>query len=236
VAQAKYELLQALDACGYAVLNLDDPIIRKGRSLTKAQVLGYGLGRGEGLRAEKFELTSKGSRFLLHGRWYWLPLLGEHNLYSALAALTCARIFKVEVMLQRWALARVKPEPGRTQIRKDGVTVIDDSYNANPESVRAALKTLKLFSGRRVVVLGDMLELGPSSDYWHRVLGEEVRRMADLSVFVGKEAKGYGAGYYFETPAQAQVFLRNNLLPGDVVLLKGSRAMEMEKLAEALRL
>lgn len=234
--QAECELLRALPGDGYAVLNLDDDRVLQIRPFAPVRVMGYGLSNGDGLRAEKVELTPEGSRFKVKGRWYWVPLLGRHNVYNSLAALQCGRIFKVPAEGQRWALARARPEPMRARVFKQGgITLLDDSYNANPDSVRAGLELLRLFSGRRVVVLADMRELGSESLRYHREIGEEARRVADLLVFIGEEARGYGPGHHFRTWVEAEGFLRSQLRSGDVVLLKGSRALRLDQLVKRLR-
>ena len=167
-----------------------------------------------------------------------MKLLGLHNVYNALAGLLSAKLIEGRID-KKWkkSLWETEGEEMRTQIfHKDNITIINDAYNANPSSMKAAFSTLSLFKGRRIVVLGDMLELGRFSKKLHQEVGKEARRIADLIIGVGKYAKFYTqkGGVYFREKREAVRFLKDILRSRDVVLIKGSRAMGMEEIVSSL--
>jgi UDP-N-acetylmuramoyl-tripeptide--D-alanyl-D-alanine ligase len=240
IAEAKFELLRYLKSDGWAVLNYDDPLIRKGMKLTQAEVLTFGLSPKANVHARAIELGAFRTAFKVDTGLFRLRLLGIHNIYNALAAIACGRLFDVSGSRQRHALWTAQPEKLRTQIlEKSGILIINDTYNANPESVRAALATLDLFKNRRkIVVLGGMLELGDDSDRLHQAVAREACKSADQVVFVGSEAEAYDNGKkkarYFKGKGAALRFLRGILRRGDVVLIKGSRATGMDEIVKRL--
>jgi UDP-N-acetylmuramoyl-tripeptide--D-alanyl-D-alanine ligase len=184
----------------------------------------------------------------LNGRvWVLLPLPGRHNALNALAAITAAARLGFTQEAAAAALADFVGEPGRLErIEAGPVTIINDAYNANPASVLAAGDVLAGCEGpgRHVMVVGDMRELGPDSDRLHRQVGQLLaRQQIHLLVGVGalgrKIAQGAGdVGAWveaFETLSQAQKHLPGLLRAGDIVLLKGSRAMSLDKLVDPIR-
>ncbi len=158
------------------------------------------------------------------------PLLGEHNRANAALVVALGRWLELSADAMHDALRCASPPPGRLKAIRlgQGVTVLDDSYNANPDSMRAALRVLAEATGRKVAVLGDMLELGSASESAHRAIADEARRVADEVVMVGERFGGvaWSEGLSGEVADRCR--------PGDVVLLKGSRGMALERMIPAI--
>ncbi|WP_167153814.1 UDP-N-acetylmuramoyl-tripeptide--D-alanyl-D-alanine ligase [Streptomyces sp. MBT27] len=262
IALAKGELVESLPESGCAVLNADDPLVRAMASRTKARVLLFGEAADADVRAENVRLTDAGqpSFSLLTPSGcgdVTLRLYGEHHVSNALAAAAVAH----ELGMSADEIARALSEAGslsrwRMEVteRPDGVTVVNDAYNANPESMRAALRALAAMGeasrargGRTWAVLGPMAELGDDSLAEHDAVGRLAVRLnvSKLVAVGGREASWLQLGAYNEgswgeesvhvSDAQAAVdLLRSELRPGDVVLVKASRSIGLERVALAL--
>jgi UDP-N-acetylmuramoyl-tripeptide--D-alanyl-D-alanine ligase len=254
IARGKAELLEALPPApeGVAVLNADDPLVLGMRDRTRARVVTYGLDPAADVWADNIESAGlDGVRFHLHDRHETLrvhvPMLGRHSVHTALRAAT---VGLVEGLGWQEILEGLNGL-GATQLRLVAVTgprgsvILDDTYEASPESVIAALNLLNELGGRRVAVLGDMLELGSQEELGHRLVGRRAREVANLLVTVGPRARLIAAEARDSgLPAEAVVeledsqaaieFLRQNIRPGDVVLLKGSRAVKLDRVVPAL--
>jgi len=234
VREAKLELLEYLKDKGMGIVNGDDRLLKDLRK--RGNIYTFGIYEPADLRPERIELGTESTRFWIKGEEYRIGLLGLHNVYNSLASLLCAELIeRKRDSLWRRVLRDMKPEPMRTQIyRRRGITIINDAYNANPYSMRSAFQVLSLFyNKRRIAVLGDMKELGESSERFHKEIGREAGRIADIVVAVGDQARFYN-GLYFKTKREAMRFLRGLLKPGDVVLIKGSRATRMEEIAASI--
>ncbi len=250
VAEAKGELLAALPPEGRAIL-VDDPYIRKIAGRCRAAITW--IGRGGDCDFVADEVTSRDGElgFCVEGCTFKVPVWGRHHLCAALAAVATGRIFGMDLAEIAAALAGFKPVPMRCEvIQLRGATIINDSYNANPTAMRAALELLRDFDspGRRIVVCGDMAELGEQSERLHFELGEQIVSLcgADLVIACGQFARQVvegtrqagmplGRAIPCDCPEAAFPYLGQAILPGDVVLVKGSRAMAMERVIEALR-
>jgi UDP-N-acetylmuramoyl-tripeptide--D-alanyl-D-alanine ligase len=260
IAQAKGELVEALpplDEGGIAVLNADDPLVRAMRARTDARVVLFGEGADADIRAENVRLTPKGQpAFTLHTPTgcsdVTMRLYGEHHVSNALAAAAVAH----ELGMPADGIATALSEAGtlsrwRMEVteRSDGVTVVNDAYNANPESMKAALRALvAIGKGRRTwAVLGKMAELGDEALAEHDAVGRLAVRLnvSKLVAVGGREARWLDMGAKNEgswgeesvhvSDAQAAIdLLRDDLRPGDVVLVKASRSAGLEKVALAL--
>lgn len=265
IAQAKGELVEGLPEAaegGIAVLNADDPLVRAMESRTKARVVLFGESPDAEVRAENVRLNDRGQAvFTLttptRCSEVTLRLYGEHHVSNALAAAAVARELGMPTeeiavalseagTLSRWRMEVVE--------RPDGVTVVNDAYNANPESMRAALRALASMGraaeargGRTWAVLGEMAELGGESLAEHDAVGRlAVRLNVSKLVAVGGQAAAwvqmgaYNEGSWGEesvhvSDAEAAIdLLRSELRPGDVVLVKASRAVGLERVALAL--
>ncbi len=252
IEAAKGELLEALPSDGTAILNADDPIVRGMGSRTQATSLSYGFSDDADIGAE--EVTSiglDGMRFVLRAggtrRPLTIPALGPLSVHNALAAAAVARAAGLTLDDIEAGLATGWSAPHRAEVvRLGSVTVIDDSYNASPRSVVAALQLLAGLPGRRVAVLGEMLELGESSDEGHRMVGEAAAQTVEWLLVVGRGAGGIAEGALAAgmTPAKvirardvehAAELLIPRLRDDDVVLIKASRGIALDLLVDELR-
>ncbi len=257
IAQAKGELVEGLPEDGTAVLNADDPLVRAMASRTKAKVVLFGESAEADVRAENVRVTDSGQpvfrlRTPSGAGDVTMRLYGEHHVSNALAAAAVAH----ELGMSADEIALALSEAGslsrwRMEVteRPDGVTIVNDAYNANPESMRAALKALAAMgTGRRTwAVLGKMAELGDEALAEHDAVGRLAVRLnvSKLVAVGGTEASWLQLGAYNEgswgeesvhvSDAQAAVdLLRSELRPGDVVLVKASRSVGLESVAQAL--
>ncbi len=257
IAQAKAELVQALppaDEGGVAILNADDPLVRAMAGRTAARVFTYGLDDASDLWAD--QITSEGLegiRFRFHyGRevlHVHLPMLGRHSVHTALRA---AAVGLVEGLSWTEIVAGLQQQRGQLRLLVApglrGATIIDDTYNASPISMLAALNLLDDICNdthRAVAVLGDMLELGSYEEEGHRLVGGRAAQVADKLITVGQRARwiadeAASAGmkpsdiYVTAANEDAIAVLTGLLRPGDIVLIKGSRALAMETIVDAL--
>ncbi len=243
ILKAKLEILEGLGPEGTLVLNGDEPLLR--RAETGRKTLFFGIETDCDLRAEDIVPTQTGIRFTARGfgqSWpVELPVAGRHNVYNALAALLAGRCAGTPMEAGVEALGSFANTGDRQRIyRQDGYTVIADCYNAGPESMAAALSVLAQTPapGRRIAVLGDMLELGDHAPRAHREVGALAAQSADLVLAYGPmsglTAQGAGdKGHSFDTHGAILAALRAQARPGDVLLFKGSHGMHMEQVLQA---
>lgn len=253
IVSGKAELVEALppEPDGVAILNFDDPRVRGMAERTQAKVFFYGLSSGADLWADNIEgLGLEGIRFRLHYLDETLhlrvPLIGRHSVHTVLRA---AAIGLEEGLT--WQEIVDGLQTGKAQLRlvavraKSGALLLDDTYNASPESTMAALNLLEDLAGHRIAILGDMLELGQYEQQGHELVGARAAEVADQLVTVGERAvviakAANRAGLAkekikeFESSEQAVDYLQENLNSKDVVLVKGSRGMQMEIIVNAL--
>jgi UDP-N-acetylmuramoyl-tripeptide--D-alanyl-D-alanine ligase len=246
IEAAKGELLEALPAAGTAILNADDPIVRRMAARTAARPLTYGFADDADVGAEA--VTSAGTdgmRFTLRAggerRPATTPSLGRLSVHNGLAAAAVGIAAGVALDAIVEGIAAGWSAPHRmTLVRLADVTVIDDSYNASPGSVAAALEVLADLPGRPVAVLGEMLELGPDAAQAHRRVGAYARAAGiDVLVTVGAPAVGLADGFGGEAIVtagrdEALLWLRENVSAADVVLVKASRGAALEVVVEGL--
>lgn len=252
IAQAKAELVEALPADGLAILNADDRRVLRMGQLAACEVWSYGLAADALVRASGVASSGlKGLELWLH--WAGkkvhlkLPLLGAHSIHAALAAAAVALRKGMDLFEVAETLQRVSPSLRIAIVSGvSGSRLIDDTYNANPESTLAALNLLSELDGRKIAVLGDMLELGSYEELGHRKVGTRAAQLVQLLVGVGPRAKlvveaaaasGLPRSSLFHTESnfEAAEYLLHVLRPGDNVLVKGSRGMQMEEIVQALR-
>jgi UDP-N-acetylmuramoyl-tripeptide--D-alanyl-D-alanine ligase len=231
VAQAKAEVVAALPAGGTAIVP-DEPLLEPYLQRDDIEIRRFGPEA-----VESFEPVDSGSRavFALDGRRLELefPFTARHQAQNAAAALLAVEALglplpegRVEVELSRWR-GEESPLPG-------GGLLINDAYNANPTSMRAALEHLAAHEGRTVAILGEMAELGPGAPEYHREVGRQVSQLGiDAVLAVGELARAYG-GEWVADAAEAAERAPALVQPGDVVLVKASRAVGLEVVAEAL--
>ncbi|MEW5720031.1 MAG: UDP-N-acetylmuramoyl-tripeptide--D-alanyl-D-alanine ligase [Chloroflexota bacterium] len=251
IAQAKAELVDALPREGYAILNGDDPRVRAMKAQTRARVFSYGLDSRCDLWADDIEsLGLDGIAFTLHHRGEDLrvriPLLGRHSVHTALAA---ASVGLVENLAWDEILTGLRDVSAQLRLiavpAENGATILDDTYNASPASSLAALNLLAELDGRKIAVLGDMLELGAEELRGHQIVGGRAAQVAQVLIAVGARGAWIGeaardAGLSLEQVfsaadnARAIEILRDVMRPGDLILIKGSRGMQMEEIVSAL--
>lgn len=253
VAQAKGELLHRIQDGGLAVVNADDPRIASLPQNPSARRISFGIRRGEvraeairslGIEGQEFSLvTPKGTTTVR------LAAFGHHNIYNALAA-SAALIDSLPLSVISAGLAAFTPYNGRFRLEQlaDSTILIDDSYNANPASCAAALTTLQELKNRRraVVVLGDMLELGPAETELHHAIGMQAAQVADrlyllgtlaAHIATGAQEAGMAGEHIIQASDHATLTadIIRHAAPGDIILIKGSRGMQMEKITAAIR-
>jgi UDP-N-acetylmuramoyl-tripeptide--D-alanyl-D-alanine ligase len=249
IQKAKGELVQALPADGVAILNGDDRLVSEMRDWTKARAFTYGLDAKHDLWADEIESFGlEGMAFDLHFGsdkvHVRVPLLGRHSVHTSLAA---ASVGVIEGLSWEDILGGLKDLSAQLRLiampGEKGTTLLDDTYNASPESSLAALNLLAELSGRKVAVLGDMLELGSVEEPGHRLVGARAAEIAQVVVAVGTRGRWIGesaqeAGlaqvHFAENNAEAIEILRQVALKGDMILIKGSRGVGMEEIVNAL--
>jgi UDP-N-acetylmuramoyl-tripeptide--D-alanyl-D-alanine ligase len=258
IERGKGQLVEALPDDGAAVLNGDDPRARRMASRTRARAVTYGFDPGNDVVAEAIEPAgAEGTRFVLRtgapasaaasaGTPVRLPVPGRHSVENALAAAAVGLVLGLDNGTIVAGLERGWSAPHRTQlIRAGGWLLLDDSYNAGPDSMKAALDLLATLPGRHVAVLGEMLELGPDASALHREVGRHAAGRADLVVVVGEGAEPVADGareagvppdLVVEVPDRRAALgrLGSLLAVGDTVLFKGSRGAALDELVAAV--
>ena len=254
----KAELVEEMDSNGIALLNIDDSRVASMASRTKAKVIGFGTNEQSQYRATEISLSLEGTSFIFNRpdgskAAVRLQILGEHHVYNALAALSVGDLLGVDRtasiralenmnLAERWRMER--------QVRKDGLVVINDAYNASPESMRAALQTLaqlgRLSGKRTIAVMGEMAELGEFSAVEHDAIGRiAVRLNLSQVVVVGlgaklihmgasQEGSWDGESKYFDEISEALGFLRGMLTGEEIVLVKSSKSANLRYLGDDL--
>jgi UDP-N-acetylmuramoyl-tripeptide--D-alanyl-D-alanine ligase len=252
IAAGKAELVQALPADGHAILNIDDPLVRAMAGKTQARPFFYGLDpaadlwadqiQSRGLEGISFQAHYAGEQVVLN-----LPLIGRHSVHIALAAAAAGLLLGlgwdaiVAGLHDEQAQLRLLAVPGQNDS-----LLIDDTYNASPASSFAALNLLSELDGRRLAVLGDMLELGAMEEEAHRLVGARAASVVDILVAVGLRARWIAteaeqAGldpsriFTVASNAEAASLLATLVQPGDKILIKGSRGVAMESIVTALQ-
>jgi len=251
IARAKYELIESLPSTGTAVLNADDEYVSQFGRDFKGKVVRYGINATADVRAENIRARgAEGSEFDVviastreHAR---LPLVGEHNVLNALAAVAVGLARGLNSSQAASALATLVPADKRGQVLQLGnITVINDCYNSNPKALNAMVDALAAMPAkRRIVIAGEMLELGPAGEEMHRTAGEHAAgKKIDVVIGVRGLAQALveGAGKsgaraeFVVTPEEAGEWLAREGRNGDVVLLKASRGVKLEKALETFK-
>lgn len=253
IARAKYELIEALPADGVAVLNCDDEWVAKFGEGKGGQAVFYGIGECAAIRAVQiaeigaegigFTVTAQGERASVQ-----LHMLGRHNVHNALAAIAVGLRSGMSLAVCARALGELKAGDKRGEVSEwHGATLINDCYNSNPRALDAMVDALLAMpvgnEGRHIVVAGEMLELGPDGEALHRACGLHMaKRGVDAvvgvcglaSALVEGATEGGTKAIFVTTPEEAGGWLRENLRPGDAVLLKASRGVRLERTLASL--
>lgn len=262
IAREKFLLARSLGKKDLAILNLDDEFVKELSGNIKADMITYGFGENADIRAEevlsgskkfKTEDGSPGMRFKISYKGTTIPFrlpyaLGRGQIYSALSAVAVGIHFGFNLVEMSEALSSYQPLAGRMKMIEgvNGSLIIDDTFNANPNSALSALETIeKLEAPRKIAVLGDMLELGERCEAGHREVGKAILRSVDFLFTYGAKSKMIGGQaqksgmkeeniFHFENMEELAELLKNAIQTGDVILIKGSRAMHMEKIVRKI--
>ncbi|MCM8781842.1 MAG: UDP-N-acetylmuramoyl-tripeptide--D-alanyl-D-alanine ligase [Candidatus Omnitrophica bacterium] len=250
VFKEKTELLKNLDKNGTAIINADDKLLSKIKRLNCKTIIRFGIGKTADFRATKIFQEKGMIKFIVNDKYdFRINLLGRHNIYNALAAISVGFLHGVSYDNIYKAFLKFQPVEGRLCLKKIGpITVIDDTYNSNPPSITAALSVLSecKTGGRKIFVCGDMLELGKTTIRFHTEAGKVISRMGvDYLICVGEFANIIRNAAIFGGMKKDVIFcckdntvvlkiLKEILKDGDVLLLKGSRRIKLDEVLDAL--
>jgi len=248
IAREKSDILRHLEPGGTGVVNADDCVLGGALADIDAGLVTFGVEREAQFKAAGVKpLTGGGSSFTVAGQHVNLKVPGLHNVYNALAAIAAASLLEVGLRASAEALESFEPVRVKT-ISASSITIIDDSYNANPDSVRAAVDILSATPApRRIFILGEMLELGSESERLHREVGAMLAASGtDILIGIGGRTRNTveeavssgmdpGSALFFETKADAKAYIGDAVREGDVILVKGSRLAGLEEICEFLK-
>ena len=243
VALAKRELVEALPPGGTAILNADDHRVLAFAAIHRGPVLTFGFSASADFEATGLEALAEGSAFTVRGVRFETMLPGRHGVSNILAALAVTNLFGVNLEDLVRVVAAFKPGKMRGERSVwQGMTILNDSYNSNPEAVRRMVDVLRHEPAqRRIAVLGEMLELGSYAETLHRDIGRYVAD-AEIDMLIGVRGESRAmvdaataagivktTAFFFDEPEDAGAFLRDFVQPGDALLFKGSRGTQIEK-------
>jgi UDP-N-acetylmuramoyl-tripeptide--D-alanyl-D-alanine ligase len=249
VYKEKISLKKHLKRGCYLILNNDDKFLKK--TVFKNKIT-FGLGQNCDFSASNIKFSQAGYDFLVNGKYKMrLNCLGRQNIYNALAAICVARHYGIDFATISESIRDFKfPKMRLEYFKANGIEVINDAYNSNPDSLKLAIDTLADFTkkSRRILITADMLELGKKSAKFHEEMGSYIAQkgVIDLLISVGKFSKNLSGAAKKEGMSEAAVksfdllngsisAITDSIKPGDVVLVKGSRMMQMERLVEAIK-
>ena len=252
IARAKCEMVEAIGEGGTVILNADDENVIKMKAHAKdgVQIITFGIDKEADVYAENITTGAASTIFTLNYKGNKkeceIPMLGKHNISNALAAAAAG----IAIGLQLDDISRGFEKLATSKMRfeiieRNGLQIINDAYNASPASMLAAIQTTaEIAHGRKIAVLGDMLELGSFAESAHRKIGGDLVKnkfdvlitFGNLAKFIAEDAKAAGLNkiYVSDTHEQAAEYLRKILTEGDTILFKGSRGMQMEKIIELI--
>ena len=253
IAGEKSKLIKNLPPESWVILNFDDKKVWEMKLKTNANVLSFGFVAGADISASNYKISEDGVSFKMDYKGSSVPVrlknvFGKHSVYAALSAAAVGIIFEMNLIEISEALSKYQAPPGRLRLLPGikNSLILDDSYNASPLATEAALDTLQeLEAKRKLVAFGDMLEIGKFTISAHQALGKKISKIADYFVTVGprskfaaEEAVAEGMNktkvINFSTSQEAAIHLKSIIQEGDLILVKGSQAMRMEKIVEEL--
>jgi UDP-N-acetylmuramoyl-tripeptide--D-alanyl-D-alanine ligase len=247
VAAAKRELVEALPPSGVAVLNIDDPRVRRFGDHYSGRVITFGTSEAADVLAQDITMLESGSRFRVGTTRFETSLLGRHGIRNILAGIAVAQVFGIQPAELTETVRSLAPGKMRGErITTRGMTVINDCYNSNPDAARGMIEVLRdIPAQRHIAVLGEMLELGRWAEPLHRDVGRYAAECG-ISVLVGirgaarsivdgaiESGLAMTAAYFFPSPEEAGEAIRRIAQPGDAILFKGSRGTRVERALEA---
>lgn len=248
IAHAKGEIFSSLGENGTAIINRDDQYADywAGLLANQQRIIHFGVSEDADFRATQIRLEPQGSHFTLtaHDLHTQITLAspGEHNIKNALASAAGASALGVPLNTIKLGLEAFRPATGRLEFKVgiSGASIIDDTYNANPDSMRAALSVLAKAQGAKILVMGDMFELGDAAESFHQKMGEEAKQLGVNQLFgIGQftefAVKRFGNnGFHYQSKADLITNLLDAMTPHTTILVKGSRGMRMEEIVWAL--
>jgi len=254
LSKEKTKLIKELSSEECVILNGDDSAVSNPKGKTRAKIIIFGFSEGNDLRASNYHLNSKGITFKIDYKGNIVPIrmpevLGRQNVFVALAAIAAGLSQDLNLIEMAEALSKFKSPPGRLNLIKGikNSLILDDTYNSSPVAIAAALEVLKEFPSRRkIAVLGDMLELGKFTIDEHKKVGRLVKEcgiallftVGPRSKFTSEEARAAGFKpdniFEFSTSDEAKKEIQEKIREGDLILVKGSQSMRMEKITEEI--
>ena len=252
ILKAKMEIANYMTQSDVLLINGDNDMLQTvDTGAMKPSVYKYGLEEHNDIRLISYETTESGMKIRadILGKIteYEIPTLGIHNIYNSLSVMGLCSLMGLDMKKSAEGIRKYQPSKYRMEIKSvSGKTLIEDFYNANPDSLRASIETFRQMQGeRKVAVLADMLELGEISEKEHMNAGIQASEIFDVIICIGSDAKYIGKGaiengfdkgrvYYFANNEEAVSEINSILRPGDAVLMKGSRGMKLEEVAESI--
>lgn len=252
ILKAKMEIANYMTQSDVLLINGDNDMLQTvDTGAIKPSVYKYGLEEHNDIRLISYETTESGMKIQadILGKIteYEIPTLGIHNIYNSLSVMGLCSLMGLDMKKSAEGIRKYQPSKYRMEIKSvSGKTLIEDFYNANPDSIRASIETFRQMQGeRKVAVLADMLELGEISEKEHMNAGIQASEIFDVIICIGSDAKYIGKGaiengfdkgrvYYFANNEEAVSEINSILRPGDAVLMKGSRGMKLEEVAESI--
>ena len=252
ILKAKMEIANYMTQSDVLLINGDNDMLQTvDTGVIKPSVYKYGLEEHNDIRLISYETTESGMKIRadILGKIteYEIPTLGIHNIYNSLSVMGLCSLMGLDMKKSAEGIRKYQPSKYRMEIKSvSGKTLIEDFYNANPDSLRASIETFRQMQGeRKVAVLADMLELGAISEKEHMNAGIQASEIFDVIICIGSDAKYIGKGaiengfdkgrvYYFANNEEAVSEINSILRPGDAVLMKGSRGMKLEEVAESI--
>ena len=252
ILKAKMEIANYMTQSDVLLINGDNDMLQTvDTGAIKPSVYKYGLEEHNDIRLISYETTESGMKIRadILGKIteYEIPTLGIHNIYNSLSVMGLCSLMGLDMKKSAEGIRKYQPSKYRMEIKSvSGKTLIEDFYNANPDSMRASIETFRQMQGeRKVAVLADMLELGEISEKEHMNAGIQASEIFDVIICIGSDAKYIGKGaiengfdkgrvYFFANNEEAVSEINSILRPGDAVLMKGSRGMKLEEVAESI--
>jgi len=237
-------LIEGLNSKGYGIINGDDPFLR--RLIKDKHIFTYGVKRSCDLIAKKINCNGEVLSFNVYDQNFSLNTTGVFNVYNAMATISISLLFGLSLKSMASTLKRFEFPEGRLKLKRfKDITIFDDTYNSNPLSLRLAIDAISKIKGRKILVMGDMLELGRKEDYLHKEIAKFIKK-ANISTLIslGERAKITASQvkkknfckdvFIARSYQEVKDILRRVIQPEDLILIKGSRKIGMEKIIEDL--
>ncbi len=238
ILKAKCEIFSGMKENGVAILNGDDKFLWTLKDKLNFKTIFFGIENKKcDVLAENVKTYEDKLEFTINGTDFEINIMGKHNVYNALASYCVAKLYNMEDTLIQKGYKSFKSDGIRQSIcEKDGIKFINDCYNASPQSVKSSVDVLCNFEGRKIAILGDMLELGENTNIYHKEVGEYINEkevamlltVGNLTKNIYNEAKCEKK--HFDNNAEIVDYLKQNAKKGDIILIKGSRGMKMEEI------